>query len=537
MQFQNANQIASSSLLKTDVCIIGSGAASLAIAQELNNTSLNVIIVEAGGLKYEEKLQTDYKYEFPNWFRGQWISTRSRAVGGTTIAWYGRCAQLQPLDFQHRDWVRNSGWPIDISQVDQYKQRALKFLRVPEPAGIDPNFWDGNLTRKSFRSSMLEPRNFVWSNPTDMGDIHSHWLKESKNISLYYYAFAQEVVPSSGDNHIETVKVRNLSGASFQIQASTVILAGGTVENSRLLLLSQANSENGVGNAHDNVGRYYMDHPRTEGKSTVHINKNNLNWKAIYRYLDETETPNGVLQFFLTMSEAFQRENRLLNHCTMVRPVYFEKRNNSYLAAKRIFYAAKDRNLSELQTVDALKAAYGFRKLVSTGIKQAMGTPLTISHMELIDQLEQEPNPNSRVLLSRRRDRFNQPMARIEWQIDESTTHSLRVFHQLIDEHLRKNNLGHLESPLLKDPNFVPDYTDACHPSGTTRMSADPKDGVVDENCAVHGYDNLYVMGGSVFPASGHANPTVTIVALAIRLAERVKEKNRINQVNQLVVH
>ncbi|MEM8859814.1 MAG: GMC family oxidoreductase [Chloroflexota bacterium] len=527
MPFLNANQIDSNAYLHADVCIIGSGAAGIAVAQKLNQTKLKVIILEAGGLKYEEDLQRDYRYLFPNWFRGEWAATRTRAVGGTTIAWYGRCTQMEPIDFEKREWVQNSGWPIDCQSIDQYKKEALEFLHVPEAAGIDPDFWGYNVSREAFRNGELEPRNFIWSNPTDMTTVHGAWLRDSPNISLYYYAFAQEIDPSPSNDHIDSVHVKNLNGDRFQIKASKVILAGGTVENCRLLLLSQKNSAQGVGNDHDNVGRYYMDHPRIEGESYIRINKALPNWENVYRHLDETETTHGVLQFFLAMSEEFQRQHKLLNHCTMLRPVFYEKRSNSYLAAKRIYHAAKGRNLSDLHKTDALKAAYGFGKLVKTGIKQVIGTPLTVSHMELIDQLEQEPNPNSRVTLSQQKDRFNQPLAHIDWQIDESTTYSLRKFHQLIDKHLKANNLGKLTSPHLEIPDHVADYTDACHPAGTTRMSDMPQDGVVDKNCAVHGFDNLFIAGGSVFPTSGHENPTLTIVALALRLAEHIKTLSR----------
>ena len=532
MAFINANQLKQNANIQTDICIIGSGAAGLAVAHGLNHTNLRVLILEAGGLKYEHELHTDYEYDFPNWFRGEWAATRTRAIGGTTIAWYGRCTQMEPINFEERDWVPNSGWPIDVAEIDQYKRQALEFLHVPEPAGIDPDFWGHNITREAFRNGDLEPRNFIWSDPTDMSVIHGRWLKKSPNISLYYYAFAQEIEPSPNNDHAERVLVKSLNGSEFQVEASTIIVAGGTVENCRLLLLSQKNSQHGLGNEYDNVGRYYMDHPRIEGESRITINKSLPNWENIYQFLDETDTPYGVLQYILAMSEDFQKEHELLNHCTMVRPVFYEMRSNSYLAAKRIFHAAKDRSLSDLHTIDALKAAYGFRNLVSTGIKKAMGAPLTISHMELIDQLEQEPNRHSRVTLNQRKDRFGQPLTNIEWHIDDSTTHSLRVFHQLIADHLQQNNLGTLDSPLLKDPDHVPDYTDACHPAGTTRMSATPKDGVVDKNCLVHGYDNLYVTGGSVFPTSGHENPTLTIVALGLRLADHIKQTVRSNKLS-----
>ncbi len=523
MSFKNANEIDEGESLDYDVCIIGSGAAGIAVAKEFSESNISVIMLEAGGIDFEDELQTDYTYNAVNGREGEWDFTRTRQWGGTTSVWYGRCTKLKPIDYEKRDWVPNSGWPIGPAEVEKFNGRALTTLQVSHQHAIDSAYWQKSETVNAFNSNDIDANVFLWSNPKDMAVAHHKSLGNSKSVTLCYYAFAQQVVPTENDDHIDSVLVKSANGKQFSIRAKHVVIAGGSIENCRLLLLSQKNSPHGVGNQHDNVGRYYMDHPRIEGMAKLMVNFENKNWPSLIRHLDETITDAGNMQVFLSLSEQLQRKEKLLNHGTVFRSIFKEQIASGYLAAKNLYYSVKGKDGNGIDYRDVANMLKGLPKLAQTSLKQALGKPLTFSHLILIDQLEQEPDRASRICLDSEKDRFGQQKTCIEWEIGQSTTDSLRWFHTALDKRLREINLGWVDSPMITDRDYVPEFTDACHPSGTTRMSSDPKTGVVDANCKVHGIDNLYIAGSSVFPTVGYANPTLTLVALGIRLADKIK--------------
>ena len=419
----------------------------------------------------------------------------------------------------------NSGWPVSYEELQKYNSRALETLKVKSPHAICKSHWQESKTAEAFDSLGIEPRVFLWSDPKDMAVAYHEAIEDSANVTLCYYAFAQQIIPSENNDHADSVLVRSSNGNELTINAKAIVLAGGAIENSRLLLLSQKNSANGLGNEHDNVGRYYMDHPRLDGKAKLHVNFENKNWRAMVQHLDETLTPEGNMQILLTLSEDIQRKEKLLNHGTVFRSIFKEQITPAYLASKQLFYSARQKNFDDISLSDSFKVISHMPQLISTGLKNLRGKPLTFSHLILMDQLEQEPDRESRIMLNGKKDRFGQQKTAIKWEIKESTTHSLSRFHELLDSHLRKTNLGWLDSPVLTNPDADPGYTDACHPSGTTRMSVNPQDGVVDPDCKVHGIDNLYIAGSSVFPTVGYANPTLTLVALAIRVADKIKSQ------------
>jgi choline dehydrogenase-like flavoprotein len=146
-----------------------------------------------------------------------------------------------------------------------------------------------------------------------------------------------------------------------------------------------------------------------------------------------------------------------------------------------------------------------------------------LTHLSIVSYSEQEANKESRVYLGNEKDKLGMPKLILDWRVsDRSLKSSLRLM-ELLDEHLRKHGVGHIEEN-LSELKRLP-YTDASHHLGTTRMSPDSKSGVVDVNCQVHGVDNLFVAGSSVFPTAGHANPTLTIAAMSLRLADYLKTR------------
>jgi len=118
------------------------------------------------------------------------------------------------------------------------------------------------------------------------------------------------------------------------------------------------------------------------------------------------------------------------------------------------------------------------------------------------------------------------PRAKLDWRLTELDKRSMRTFYQLLGREMGRTGTGRVQIRdwLLSDDRTWPSFiSGGWHHMGTTRMSADPKQGVVDANCRVHGLANLYIAGAAVYPTAGAVNPTLTLVALSLRLADHLK--------------
>jgi choline dehydrogenase-like flavoprotein len=172
-----------------------------------------------------------------------------------------------------------------------------------------------------------------------------------------------------------------------------------------------------------------------------------------------------------------------------------------------------------------VKATTELRNLVRRifrGRSALLSDPL----VSVVVDLEQQPNFHSRVCLSDQIDSLGMKRAKLDWRISEIERTTARHLNNLIAEELKKLGFGQIDAAgwltsttPVRDGELYGTY----HHIGTTRMSKDPRDGVVNEDCRAHGVDNLYLAGCSVFPTGGHANPTLTIVALAIRVADHLR--------------
>lgn len=297
----------------------------------------------------------------------------------------------------------------------------------------------------------------------DFGKFFKKSLEKAENISIYLDTNVVHLEKNS--NMVQSARIKSLNNNEFTIKAKIFILAAGGIENPRLLLVSN------VGNEHDQVGRYYMDHPK--GKA------------GILTAYESVKIPSWT-GFRLT--DNIQRELRILN--------------------SQIFLEV----LPELS--------------ITARIKRKLGLSSQTRFVAIRNYMEQIPLPENRVTLSEKRDALGLPKAKIIWQISNQDKKTMISFHEIMQKEFQKLKIGELASPLLgKDLKDWPIRQDASHHMGTTRMGDAPASSVVDKNCKVHGVGNLFIAGSSVFPTGGYANPVATIVALAIRLADYVKTK------------
>jgi choline dehydrogenase-like flavoprotein len=509
--------------LRADVCIVGAGPAGMTIAQELAGTDVTVILLESGLRSPSPWIDNLNRIESVGAERVMdQTKVRNRRLGGTSSTWSGRAATLDEIDFTQREWVPQSGWPITRSSLAGYFFRSMHYLGL----AVHDNVVDPPATTSALpANSALRP--YVWSyssdqtNPRDFmrfGKTEFATGMRPDSVRGYLGATVTHINTSEKGHRVTGLEVRALDGLVRHVEARVAILCTGGIENARLLLASNRMIPAGVGNHHDNVGRYLADHPRGPvGFFDV----------AEARVVQETfasrRVRTGDRRLNLTagyaLSPEVQRDERLLNCSMWVGNVGHPDDP---------FSAVSDLLHRRGSPVKAAKKVVRGLPLVTRGARDVVirrRSPVRrVEELSLQIMVEQAPERESRVTLADSRDEFGVPLARIDWRIGEAEARTVRRAAQLFTTLMREIGLPEpLLDPMISDVTRDFLLPDVAHPSGTTRMSRYPSEGVVDENCQVHGVGGLYVSGSSVFPTNGHANPTQTIVALAIRLADRVK--------------
>lgn len=529
MTIRDAATIPAGVEISTDICIIGSGAAGITIARQLNGTNLNVILLEAGGFAHDLIVQRDTFAV--NQFGIPWPNPepdRGRLFGGSTNLWYGRIALPDPIDFERRPWVPYSGWPLTYHEVVPWLQVAASILDVKYFNEMGIEHWrDCPAASWLSADGQANLAMFLWAKQMYMGPRHRKLLKQSRNVQLLLNATATELRPGDSASVVAGLTVCGPATSTFTVRAAIYVLAGGGLENPRLLLASVRGSSTGFGNEYDQVGRYYMDHPR--GQHLARVSLGGLSRSQIQNVLSLVERVHpryGRAQLRITFPGDMQRQEELLNHSLHAQMIS-DFRDTVEYREMNIFWQRLSGTELELKTTiaeDLLACAKIPPAMVAFFARRRVGMARP-TRLELIDQMEQEPDPSSRVTVDlRQRDRFFLPRLSLDWRIGESTYRSQRRMHQLVKDILSRADIRSFHSDLLDRTDERPALWDMQHLMGTTRMADSPREGVVDRDCRVHGVRNLYVAGSSVFPVGGHANPTLLIVALAARLASHLAQ-------------
>lgn len=485
-----------------EICIIGAGAAGIALAKEFANTRTSVCLVESGGLEWEEGTQALYFGNSEGTLPPRdLVESRMRYYGGTMNIWGGCCAPLNSIDFKKRSWVPYSGWPINRTVLEPYYRRAQPLFELGQ-FDYGSDLWNGlEIQELPYDNDRIVTRFFQESTPTNFAEVHGPTLEAAENIDILLHANLINVSANKNGNSITHVDIGTLEGKRGNIRAKFFILACGGIENARILLLSDDVQSTGLGNENDLVGRFYMDH--IYGQLAQ-------GWTAdpdIWRQYGLTEhdhdsgtglkRPSGELvrvRPFACLSEDWQRKNGVLNIGLLAEEAVED--TERFPLAKR-----KDQ---------ALKYRAG-----------------------LIGQSETAPNPDSRVTLSNDLDELGLRQVNLNWQLSEIDLRTQAAMATAFG-----TEMARLEFARLRVDDWVTDQnwatavgredeplTGTAHHIGTTRMANNVNEGVVNSECAVHGIPNLYVASSSVFPTTGFANPTLTIVALAIRIADQLKKQ------------
>jgi len=508
----DARTLPNGSVLEADLCIVGAGAAGISMALEWIGSPRTVLLLEGGGLEYEPAMQDLYRGEIVGLPYYPLQAARLHYFGGTTGHWAGFCSTLDPIDFDKRDWVPHSGWPLRREELDPFYARAQPLLELGpyEYAAGDWQRRDPTLVPLPLDPRVMWTKMWQFSPPTRFGARYRDAVIGARNVHLYTHANVCELEANESLGAVDGLRVRTLDGKEHRARARYYVLACCSIQNARLLLASNRRTPTGLGNAHDLVGRFFMEHIEIPGGHLALAPSGAVNTKLYAFEFGQTKARGE-----LALSAAVQRERRILNGTVSLEP------GAPGEVAKSTFQWGTPERLAALRKWQA----NGKVGPPPDGLPERApaGAP---RFFHLVTRQEQAPNPDSRVMLSTERDALDMPRAKLAWRLTELDRRSFRVFYEVLGRELGRNGVGRvqlLDWVRRDDATWPGTLSGGWHHMGTTRMHDNPRRGVVDATCRVHGLDNLYVAGASVYPTGGAANPTLTLVALSLRLSDHLK--------------
>ncbi|MBX2797389.1 MAG: GMC family oxidoreductase [Myxococcales bacterium] len=492
----DANDLSDGASLSYDVCVVGAGAAGITLARALRGSGLTVGVLESGGFELERRTQDLYQGVMSGLGTWELDGLRFRLFGGSTSAWAGWCKPLDPHDFDERAHIPNSGWPISFADLEPYYAQANALVEIGDAV------WDGaalasalSLPRVLSGSERVKTAMFQFSPPTQFGEVYRDDLLKAEDVEVVLHANVVDVVLESGLDAVDHLAAATLSGIGLTVEASAFVLATGGIETPRLLLASDGQRSEGVANSSGAVGRYFMEHPHYRD-SALWV----MNGRPQTDLYDTRRVTVSVGD--LSLDDTPVRGMLELQPDTLA-----EEGIVSFTAR---LVNAGDADVEPLTTemVTAMLQAEADRQWP----------------MRLTLHTEQIPHPDSRItLLPDQRDALGVPRVDLDWRLQPEDLRGVERGLQILAAEIGAAGEGRLWIPASEqgiDWIAVP----GGHHMGTARMSADPATGVVDADCRCHDVGNLYLAGSSVFTTGGNANPTLTIVALALRLADHLRE-------------
>lgn len=546
---ESAHQVPRGTTLQADVCVVGAGAAGIPLALSLSGRGLSVLLLEAGERSQDAKAQAHYQGEVADErMHSPLHRYRLRGLGGSTSLWGGRCMPYDPIDFEERAWVPHSGWPISYDGLQPWYAQANAWAEAGRFA------YDARTALPSappmfagFDSAIVRTHGLErFSCPTDFGKRYRKRLEVARDVRVLTGAHCTAIRLDDAGASVRTLEVATLAGNRFQVSARAVVLASGGLETARLMLHSSDVVPQGVGNQHDVVGRYYQCHiAGNVGTLTIHGHVNNV------RHGYEV-APDGVYcRRRLQIDPVQQRRHGLMN---AVARLHFPKITDpshrsgvlsGLVLAKNLISYEYGKRLRESQPMDGEVWA----RHVLNVLRDPLDTAAFLTHwvrrrtlaqrkfpsvilrnrtnrFSLEVQGEQQPLASSRVQLVERPDALGMRQLRVDWRYCLADIESVARTLDLVGAELARTGVGRYEydrDRLEEDLMRYGAY--GGHHIGTARMGANPKNSVVDADCKVHSVGNLYVAGSAVFPTSSQANPTLTIVALSLRLADRLVQR------------
>ena len=551
--------------MAADLAVVGAGPAGIVVALEAAKQGISVVLIESGGRTFDQGVQE--LAEAAQWDRHRHaplsLSTR-RQVGGTSNIWGGKCVPFDPVDFIARPYLGAPAWPVGYKEIQSYFQRACDWMvcgravfnaaEVPNvPDAIVPGFVDDGVLGSSLER---------WSLPTNYGDVYRGQLERSPQVRLLTGVTCTEIVcpsESAGANHLEC---RTNVGGRVQVKAKAFVVACGGLESTRLLMSSTGPAGEQLGNLGGHLGRWYMAH--VEG-SIANVRFSTPPRLTVFDY--ERDVDGVYIRRRFSFSQEYQREHGLPNVVSWLGNWELPDARHGYGQLSFIYLAltsplgpslAPEVQRLSMTGGEIPGTPYGMATITSRGshLQNILRHPLATGmfaarfgagrflartrrvpgfFMYSKDNLypfqyhgEQLPNPESKVTLTSETDRLGRRKLAVDLRFIKEDVDGIIRAHKHWDRYFRTRGVGRLEYQHDDLEQAVDQRMGGgFHQAGTTRMSASPADGVVDQNLAVHGASNVYVASSSTFVTAGQANSTFMIVAFAVRLADHLARQLR----------
>jgi choline dehydrogenase-like flavoprotein len=550
--FIDANAVAASTTFNADVCVVGAGPAGIVLALELARAGRSVLLIESGGPAFDRAAQDLGEAAIADAARHAALAHATRRqFGGTSAIWGGRCVPLDPVDFEVRDYVPCPGWPISYAELAEHYPRACEYagcgpadfesasaLPDAQPT-IVPGFTDSFIS-----SSGLER----WGSPTDFGRRYRDDIAANPRITCLLNATCTSVETGDDPGRAASLCISAPSGGRMTATGRMFVLACGGLATTRLLLVSNRVHRNGLGNQGSALGRFYMGH--LSGK-IADVRFSTDPDRTIFGF--ERDAAGAYCRKRFAIRGEQQKNRRLLNCALWLdNPRLADPGHRSgilslailalsapvlsrRLAPEAIVAAAVGGSgqfprmphllniVRDLPSVMTFAPAFVYQRYFAQPRMPGFFVRSRANVYALHYHAEQQPHDASTVRLGEDTDAFGMRRLVVDLRFSDADAASVVETHRLLDSHLRANGCGELVYRFTDLRWAVQDQArDGFHQIGTTRMSDDPRQGVVDADCKVHGIDNLYVSSSSVFPTSGQANPTLSIIALSVRLARHL---------------
>jgi choline dehydrogenase-like flavoprotein len=508
---------------KCDICVIGGGIAGLIAASRLSGSGRRVIVLESGARKPLDRFDVLNVVEQAGETYQTAITGRLRALGGTSNAWGGRLMPLAPHDMAPRDYLGLRAWPINRADLDRFLPDIERLFRLDHTS-----YEELTLSRAPWLDTSLSghldmaPRWSKW--PTFRRRNVAHLLQDMiatrRNLEIWLNATACGLLVDAAAGRLAGVNAQSISGKRLTVFAEMFILAAGTFETTRLLLQLDRLTANRAFSGCDALGRYFLDHLKIEAGRIKRLDSKQTN--LAFGYHIGNSTRRGL---HLETTASAQREDQAASGYVTIRAEFQPHSIHHYM--RNLGKSVQARRFPELlpkreivKDAGSLAGALYWR----ARHKQMYFSPAMDLFVDA--RIEQTPTRSSRLTLSNHRDEFGAPILQIDWRKTAIDGHTLRSV-LLRARRFWESCFLHATSPIVwsidpDEEDLIERVTDTRHPAGTARMGDDPRNSVVNPRLACHAVPNIFVASAAVFPSSGSANPSLTIMQVACRAAESV---------------
>jgi choline dehydrogenase-like flavoprotein len=540
-------ELSDGQVLNADLCIVGAGAAGISMALQFIEQGLDVLLVESGGKRREAEIQDMYAgsvvqpdlHASPDRFR-------CRQFGGSTTLWGGRCMPFDPIDFEARSYIPHSGWPISYDELQPFYREANRICdagafayRIEEAFDRPMRPMIEGFSSSNFSTDHLER----FSMPTNFAARYGAALAAAPNIRVLLHATATQFAFDSSGKAVDQIKLRSLSGKSALVRARAFVLATGGLEVPRLLLANRDVHANGIGNQNGAVGRYYMCHlAGTLGR--IKIDRPN---SAVWHDYDIAEDGTYCRRRLALLADV-QRRHQVGNFIARLHHPHIADPDHRTAALSLVFLGSRllpweyrtrvsagrdttlpeyGRHVANVVTDPFSAVGFAYRMLTGRFLAERKIPSLVVASKANLFSLdfhgEQVPNAESRVMLDGATDAVGLPRLKIDWRYSPQDVDTIRTSVKLLADDIQRSGVGTMSyDPDSVEAEMIRYGAYGGHHLGTARMGNDPRTSVVDPQCRVHGIGNLFIASAATFPTSSQANPTLTIVALALRLAKHL---------------